>query len=625
MHTAGNKWSFSYGATTVSGGTAEVGARHVVRTGPSGLYVDGKLIATPTAASFVSPGFLRLFSNHTYDEGTDAYSASGWGRADARIYSLKFYEPDEHGELQLVHDIRGCRLNSGVIGIYDDVTGSAYANTSTSYPIGGQFRVLSENGTGNVVSLTNTIKCVSALSTRTKDLRIVLDPGVYSLADTAMASGSHLYLNCPSGTILSGGGADRAETILLGGGSASSCRVAYFYNGGQTITNLTITGGYMPSSDGGGVTARAAGYGTVVDCIVSNNYAKGSNGNGGGGLWGVGTVRGCLIANNTAAGVGGGCRSCTTVEDCDVLNNLANGSYGGGVSGGTVRNCRIVGNTCKYHGGGLHSTTTISCLVKDNVCHKGGNYGTGGGLYSGTATNCTFVGNGENNSDAGYGSAAAGSTLIDCTTTNSVGWRSIFEKCKLRRCYVADCGAKRSDGTYNFCVFGRSDGSVIYTNVNCVVENISLSNAADRVAVYCQLVNCTVRNVKCKTNGPLAKSCTAVNTVIAGCTPYDLVAGTSSTQLVNCVYQTASGTFAEGQLVNCRQAGRLRWDAANAVPGSIRANSPAYNAALQDDWVLSLVGDVDVAGQPRVKFGALDIGAVECQSDFVPGMVLMFW
>ena len=628
-HTSGNKWSFAYGSSSASGGSAEQGRRHALRAGPDGLYVDGKLAVAATSASFVSPGFLRLFGTHTYDESTDSYAASRWGCGNARFYSFKIYEPNADGTLKLAHDIRGCRTMAGTNAIYDDVTGSVFTDDADyhakQYPVGGPYIVPSADGIGDVVALTNAIKCATALSSRTPERSVRLDAGLYDLSGVAMAAGSYINLS-GSSIVLAGNGSDRADTILLGGGADGAKRVIYLGSGGQVVSNLTVTGGYVAAAgDGGGISSYAAGYGTVVDCIVSNNYARGSNGNGGGGIWGVGMVRGCLIADNRSA-VGGGCRSCTRLEDCDFVNNRATSTYGGGDSGGYAKNCRFIGNVCSYHGGGKHAGVAVDCFFMGNVCHSGGNYGTGGGLHSATATNCTFVGNAENNSDGGYGSAAAGSKLIGCTITNSTGRISLFNACTLRDCYIADSGARRSNASYPFRVFGYySNNGQICTNVNCVVENISLSNAADRVAVHAKLVNCTVRNVKCKTNGPLDKTCTAVNTIISGCTPYDLVAGTSSTQLVNCVYQTASGEFAEGQLVNCKQARSVRYDATNAVPCAVRASSPAYNAALEEDWILSLVGDVDFAGQPRVKFGALDIGAVECQSDYVPGLVLKVW
>ena len=111
-----------------------------------------------------------------------------------------------------------------------------------------------------------------------------------------------------------------------------------------------------------------------------------------------------------------------------------------------------------------------------------------------------------------------------------------------------------------------------------------------------------------------------MNTIITGCTPYDLVAGTSASRLVNCVYSTSSGTFAEGQLVNCRQAPSLRFNRADgALPCDPTASSAAFNAALEADWILQLAGETDRAGRPRRMFGSLDIGAMECQDDYVPG------
>ncbi len=56
------------------------------------------------------------------------------------------------------------------------------------------------------------------------------------------------------------------------------------------------------------------------------------------------------------------------------------------------------------------------------------------------------------------------------------------------------------------------------------------------------------------------------------------------------------------------------------MPGAIRRSSPAYNAGLGDAWVLDLVGETDFVGNPRVKFDSIDIGAIERQSDLLPGL-----
>jgi hypothetical protein len=622
-HVSG-KWEFYYGSKKYSAPGAVAGKRHTVRLGPDGFTVDGVTVAEVEPASFTSPGFLRLFTDHLYDEATGAYSSVGdWGRANAKFYAFRIYKPGADGALALAHEIRACRTTAGYNTVYDAVTGSVYEDGSVwnrnTYPIGGPYLVSSDGATGDAVALTNAIACACALSTATPNREVRLDPGVYSLQGIKMDANSHLYLS-GSGILLTGTGTSAAQTVLLGGGLTDQCRVIRYNATSHVVSNVTVTGGYLTApSDGGGIIASAQDYGTVVDSIISNNYAKGSNGNGGGGLWGVKNVRRCLIAENSTTGNGGGMRSCMTMEDCDIWNNTASGS-GGGISGGVAERCQVVGNVSKCHGGGLTSGTANGCLFKDNVCHTGGNYGNGGGFYGGTASNCTFVGNGESGSTGGYGSTAAASVLQDCVITNSAARRSLFETCTLNRCRISDCNARVSDSIWPFHVFGRSTGSAIYTNVNCIVENISLSNANDRVGAHCCLLNCTVRNVSGRTNGPLAQSCTAVNTIITGCTPYDLVADTSSSQLLNCVYSTSSGTFSDGQLVNCRQVSSLRFNRAEgALACDPTASSAAFNAALEEDWVLSFVGETDAAGRPRRMFGALDVGAMECQDDYIPG------
>ena len=78
-HVSG-KWEFYYGSKKYSAPGAVAGKRHTVRLGPDGFTVDGVTVAEVEPASFTSPGFLRLFSEHTYNEATGAYTDSGWGR-----------------------------------------------------------------------------------------------------------------------------------------------------------------------------------------------------------------------------------------------------------------------------------------------------------------------------------------------------------------------------------------------------------------------------------------------------------------------------------------------------------------------------------------------------------------
>ncbi|MBQ6247492.1 MAG: hypothetical protein IJK04_11540, partial [Kiritimatiellae bacterium] len=317
---------------------------------------------------------------------------------------------------------------------------------------------------------------------------------------------------------------------------------------------------------------------------------------------------------------GGGLRSCSVMEDCIITNNFAT-TYGGGVSAGKTIRCLIADNRVQYSGGGQTEGMSIDSVFRGNVAGTLKNYGFGGGLHSATATNCVFIGNGDSNCVGIYGSAASSCVLVECTISNSVARRFIFNQCRLRNCHVSNVEATVNSDIQNFRVFGRYEGSVIYTNVNCIVENVTLSNAADRVAVASAFVNCTIRNTNGKKYGPLNSDCTAVNTIVVDCAPYDVTASTAPV-MKNCLYQTASGEFAEGRLVDCIQA-NPRFETDDDLPYlTIRRSSPAYNAGFEDDWLLNLVGDTDFAGNPRRLFGRIDIGALERQSDKLPGLRL---
>ncbi len=614
---ASTSWSFAYGSATAKGGEVVQNRRYVVRTSPQGISVDGTPVAARTPENFTPTSPLTLFSHAT----------DNWNRGHLRFYWMKIYEPDDNGDLQLEHELRPCMIVDGKMGIYDGIGGGVWANGSDSWrALGGPLVVPAPNGVGDTVALTNALAAMKRLNSYAKECCILLEPGLYNLAGHYKSTTSHLVLDTggAGGVFLAGLGDGPEDTILLGEGSAGNHRVIHINS--LTISNLTVTGGYISSdSNGGGIVTSASATvpaGSVIDCIVSNNYAKGSNGNGGGGIYGAKLVKNCLIAGNTTPRVGGGLRTCSVVEDCVVSNNMAS-SNGGGISSGKSIRCLIIGNRAANNGGGQSNGTAIDCTFIGNAAHVGGNAGNGGGLYSAVATNCVFVGNSDNNSNGSYGATAANSRLFDCTITNSFARRSIFNNCHLTRCHVANVGANQNNSTYSFRVFGRYtyNGTYtdFYTNVNCVVENVTLSNAADRVAVASTFVNCTIRNSEGKTNGPLNNDCTAINTIVSGCTPYDVTASTAPI-MTNCLYQTSSGEFAEGRLTYCIKASP-KFEPDGELPHlTIRRASPAYNAGREDDWILNLVGDIDFAGNPRVKFDRIDIGALERQSDLLPGL-----
>ena len=563
-------------------------------------------------------------------------------------------------------------------------------------PLASTVVVRASEGAAGIVSAFNVNKSAAytigttSVAYYSSYFNVALEPGVYDVSGQAAETASHLKMDYAKGGSLIGLGDGPEDVVLLGGGEDSSRRVLNL--GAFTVTNLTVTGGNLTSSaDGGGITTGSAGQGAVLGCIVSNNYAKGSNGNGGGGVWGAKSVLGCLIADNRSTN-GGGLRSCTEIRDCIISNNVATSAgggsssgsawscvyvgnqttgSGGGASGATLlqdcafirneagngggagecttisnclfscnsastygggsykatscRNCTFEGNSVVRYGGGAYSGTYIDCTFVTNSC-GGANYGSGGGVGSAACRNCTFVGNHDTKSTAYYGATAADSTLVSCTVTNSYGVWGLFADTVMSNCVVRNCGkAAGTSSEFNLCG-GFQNSTARKFVVNTVFDGCFGSGTKDRLAKNRNFVNCTIRDWTgaAQGKGPLAETDTAVNTLIVGSTPYDVTAD-STAAMTNCLYETASGELAAESAVDCVQASP-RWvkDGAGVLACDIRAASKAFNAGRWNDEIAALVGETDCAGRPRVMFGRIDIGALECQDDTLPGLMLLF-
>ena len=697
-YTADGRWDYDYNYDTPAEGepgTVKAGHRYKIVAKPEGLWVDGVQVCSRTPATFNVGKRLWLFDSHNSEhQHIGPY-------ANVRIHSFKAYEPDpeKDGELVPKLDMTPCLQTDGKLVLYDKVNEVAFGGSSRLSPA---ITVPAPNGIGDCDALTNAFAEVARIFKANGNGRlpeILLQPGYYDVSPYAMDSGSHILVKGGCGLTFAGLGATRADTVLDGGGEAKgnglrTVKMSYYDNyNGTTMRNMTIIGGNMTSADnGGGVWGNAGleSYCYVLDCIISNNYAKGSNGNGGGGAYGV-YARNCLFAENWTSGSGGGARSCSVLSNCTFLANRA--GSGGGASSGTLRDCYFEGNHASI-GGGLHLGVAYHCTfvsnrtdVSSNVIRGGGQYqgsaydctfignfssgegggtygtanvrckfigntgtnlgggtsagsstdcfytqnvvtggyGGGGGAYGGVLTNCVFTANSDKKSASHYGAAVHNSTLVDCVITNETALRRIVCQSNLTRCRIADCKKSSSNDTYNFCLIGDYDNNGTHRKaVNCVIEDCACRNSKDRVARAATLVNCTIRNVTGLSNGALDTTCqNVVNTIVADCAPHDIGAANCPT-MTNCVYRTVSGELTEEQAVGCWQVSNVKWAKDGPYLCDIRASSKAFNGGYWDDDIAALVGETDCAGRPRVMFGKIDIGALECQDDTLPGLMLLF-
>ena len=168
------------------------------------------------------------------------------------------------------------------------------------------------------------------------------------------------------------------------------------------LSGCTIVGN-MAQGNGGGASACHLSNCTVADNISTNTPgATGSNGGLGGGVSG-GSATNCVIAgnriwhNNYYCARGGGAYS-TTLINCVVSNNWAQ-KWGGGYSGpGTCYNTLFTGNTAGNQAGGVDGRNSntgydeirlINCTVAGNGAASGF-----GGLNKVHAVNTISWGNG---------------------------------------------------------------------------------------------------------------------------------------------------------------------------------------------------------------------------------------
>lgn len=539
----------------------------------------------------------------------------------------------------------------GALALPATGNGGVYDEETKTWTIPSAYDEETATWIGDTVALTNAIKNVKA-----NDV-ITLSKGVY---DVSFLKDSPLYSGGNYGVaLLSTGGKDgvtirgatgNPEDVVLDG--KGLCRVMSVNNETSKVRDLTINGGYVAGDiaaynyrTGGGVLFASAG--SVSNCIFSSCYAS----RGGGAVSGPfntkrGYVYDCRFYGNTSGTAGGAIRCCTLVSGCTVVSNNATGGSGWG--GGGLANCTTVsGCTVAYNcssgvGGGLYNCTTVEdSTITHNVATRNpsNTEKDAGGAYGGEYYRCTF----KDNCSA---SVIAATYMEDCVVEDGRVYCLTNINCVFRNLSNYD-GRVWAKGNVNY-PDGRSVSSQFaFHNVRlmrgCVITNCTwnygsgdLVNCAFFNNLYGTVENCTItdnavyyfgRDIN---DGAVFMNCAIVgNTSSDGTTVCDISMFDSTKYCFsNCVWNAVgrmvnasrAAPYVDGNCIVLGADGKPKFVGKGELMLTPRLSSPLIGVGMVRDWMSDAV---DLAGNPRLRNGKVDVGAYQCWLDPVGMMFIV--
>ncbi|WP_410221555.1 choice-of-anchor Q domain-containing protein [Pedobacter sp.] len=366
-------------------------------------------------------------------------------------------------------------------------------------------------------------------------------------------------------------------------------------NGGDSDTYNTIS---MLQSEGGGI------------YLNSNSSSKIS-------------IRNCTFSNNNGANYAGGMynwQSSPAVSNCSFSNNTSDN--GGGImnfngAAPVINNCTFTGNTANNLGGGMMNLNgaapvITNCLFVAN--HVDNNIG--GGMYNTDANPVISHSRFENNS-AGMGGGMANDNNASPVVTN---------------CVFA--------GNIAFWGFGGTGGGGLLNmgSAPIITNTLFTGNVSPRYGGgMCNyfaspvITNCTFSGNKVDDNtgggiyNGFASSPKITNCIMYGNNIDMITTGVGSNPTVAYSIMQSSYSGMGNSTVNPQFLNAPDYTTAPFIGGDyhLQISSPAINAGKPDITGLNLP-NTDLAGNPRVQNGRIDMGVYEYVEGTLPVTLIRF-
>jgi len=337
-----------------------------------------------------------------------------------------------------------------------------------------------------------------------------------------------------------------------------------------------------------GAAVALFGHNLLVDCVIKGNTSTSGNGAGviivnNDTIVGVPKMKRCRIEGNVSAGGGGGVY---------VANNTLNSTKESNGNVVEIEDCEIVDNTSAASGGGVYCATNLTLNISRCVIAGNTTEGRGGGVFCGwnnrfygNIANCVFTNNASRYQGGGL-----------CIRENVA---HPDDPATIRNCLFANNRTTYSGDTSD--TSDSNGGGVCLVTVNDVLmENCTI--VSNGIGVTKNNVSGGIHH---RWGGKLKNCIVAFNTV--GGEPESGNGWSlqeSDTSYINCcgwpavTHFTTSGSF---------NADPRFADAANG-DFTLVAASPCVAAGATSDW---MAGATDLAGNPRLTGGTVDIGCYE--------------